>query len=201
MLKKVELRILELLFEDITSGRSMLEISKKLNLSYSLTHATIKNLLKNEIVSFEKKGNACIIKINFKEIQKDHIYAELNRRDDILEKYYKVKSVFEKLKKLRQIHFVCILFGSYAKGKPKKDSDIDLLVIIPEEYEYGKFELNIKTIMTAYNIDINITPEKGLFEMWNTLKKFNVGNEILKGHIVLTGTESFLELRKRYEYG
>ncbi|MEK6858164.1 MAG: hypothetical protein AABX39_06260, partial [Nanoarchaeota archaeon] len=64
-----------------------------------------------------------------------------------------------------------------------------------------RFDTNVKTLITASNVDINITPEKGLFEMWNTPKKFNVGNELLKGHITLTNTESFLELRRRYEYG
>lgn len=201
MLRKVELRILELLFEDLVSGRSILEISKKLKISYSLTYNTVKNLLKNEIIISEKKGNASIIEINLKDVRKEHIYAELSRRDKILEKYYKIKGLFEKLPKLKQIHFICILFGSYAKGNPKQDSDIDLLFIIPEEYDYGKFDTNIRTVLSAHHLDINMTPEKGLFEMWNTVKRFNVGNELLKGHIVLKGVEGFLELRRRYEYG
>lgn len=201
MLKKVELQILEFLFEDLVSGHSILEISKKLKISYPLTYNTIMNFTNKEIVSSEKKGNASIIKINFKAVSKEHIYTELSRRDKIVTKYYKIKSTFDKLKKLNQIHFICILFGSYAKGNPKQDSDIELLFIIPEEYDYGTFDSNIKTILSAYNVDINITPEKGLFEMWNTVKKFNVGNELLKGHIVLNGVEGFLELRRRYEYG
>src|SRR3989344_7194702 len=161
MVKKVELRILELLFEDLTSGYSILEISKKFNLSYPLTYNTIKILVKTGVVSSEKKGNALIIKSNFKEVKKEHIYAELSRRDACLEKYYKIKSVFDKLQKLRQIHFTCILFGSYAKGKPKQDSDIDLLFIIPEEYDYRTFDSNVRTILTAHHADINITPEEG----------------------------------------
>ena len=201
MLKKVELRILELLLEDLVSGRSILGISKKLKLSYPLAYNTVKSLVKNGIVYSEKKGNASIIKINFKDIRKEHLYAELNRRDNILEKHYKIKSISDKVQKLNQIHFICVLFGSYSKGNPKQDSDIDLLFIIPEEYDYGKFDTNIRTIMSAHNVDINLTPEKGLFEMWNTVKKLNDGNELLKGHIVLKGVEDFLELRRRYEYG
>lgn len=201
MLKKVELRILELLFEDLVSGSSILEISKKLKLPYPLTYNTLKLLVKNGIVSSEKKGNASIIKINFKDVKKEHLYAELNRRDRILEKYYKIKSAFDKIQKMNQIHFICILFGSYAKGRPKQDSDIDLLFIIPEEYDYGNFDRNIRTILSTHTVDINIAPQKGLFEMWNTVKKFNVGNELLKGHIVLKGVEDFLELRRKYEYG
>lgn len=201
MLKKVELRILEHLFDDLVSGSSILEISKKLKLPYPLTYNTVKSLVNNGIISSEKKGNASIIKINFKEVKKEHLYAELNRRDKILEKYYKIKSVFDKIQKINQIHFICILFGSYAKGTPKQDSDIDLLFVIPEEYDYGNFDNNIRTILSTHDVDINLTPEKGLFEMWNTVKKFNVGNELLEGHIVLQGVEGFLELRRRYEYG
>ncbi|MBI4918493.1 nucleotidyltransferase domain-containing protein [archaeon] len=200
-MKKVELKILELVFEDINRGYSILEISKKLNISYPLTHSTIKLLLKNRVVFFVKKGNALIIKINLKEVLKEHIYTELSRRDLILSKYHQLKSVFEKLQKPNQTQFICILFGSYAKKKPKKNSDIDLLFIIPDEYDYEKFDRTIRTIMTAHNTDINITPEKGVFEMWNTPKRFNVGNEILKEHVILKGAEPFLELRRRYEYG
>ena len=201
MLKKIELRILEFLFEDLTTGYSMLQISKKLRISYPLTYNTIKFLVSKRIVSSEASGKSIIIKINLQEIKKEHVYAEESRRDKLLEKQHKIKSIIEKLKKLNQIHFICVLFGSYAKQKAKPESDIDLLFIIPEEYYYERFDTNVKTLLTASNVDINITPEKGLFEMWNTPKKFNVGNELLKGHITLTNTESFLELRRRYEYG
>lgn len=201
MLKKIELRILEFLFEDLTTGYSVLQISKRLKISYALTYNTIKLLISKKIVSSEAKGNSLLIRINLQEVKKEHIYAEESRRDNILEKYHKIKSITEKLKKLNQIHFICVLFGSYAKQKPKSNSDIDLLFVIPEEYDYAKFDANIRTLLTVNNADINITPEKGLFEMWNNPKKFNVGNELLKGHIILTNTEAFLELRRRYEYG
>ncbi len=201
MLKRIELRILEFLFEDLTTGYSVLQISKRLKISYALTYNTIKLLISKRVVSSEAKGNSLLIRINLQEVKKEHIYAEESRRDKILEKYYKIKSITEKFKKLSQIHFICVLFGSYAKRKSKSNSDIDLLFIIPEEYDYAKFDANIRTVLTANNADINITPEKGLFEMWNNPKKFNVGNELLNGHIILTNTEAFLKLRRRYEYG
>ena len=71
----------------------------------------------------------------------------------------------------------------------------------PEEYEYSKFEKTIKTIITLPRLDLNITTERGLMEMWNNPLKLNVGNEILKKHLILTGTEQFLRLRRKYYLG
>src|SRR3989441_12785199 len=37
-----------------------------------------------------------------------------------------------------------ILFGSYAYGKPTEDSDVDLLVVMPNERRKGRMSLNIR---------------------------------------------------------
>src|SRR5437667_5056968 len=37
-----------------------------------------------------------------------------------------------------------ILFGSYAYGKPTEDSDVDLLVVMPNARRKGRMSLNIR---------------------------------------------------------
>jgi len=55
------------------------------------------------------------------------------------------------------------LFGSYAYGKPTKDSDIDLLVIIDDCYENEKARLEIRNKFFDNNIypcDLIVKTEK-----------------------------------------
>jgi len=93
------------------------------------------------------------------------------------------------------------LEGSTAKGTYKEESDIDILFIIPDAYPYAAFEKKIKHALTISPLDIQITTEKGLLEMWQHPLQLNVGNEILKKHILLRGAEAFFLLRKKHYWG
>lgn len=199
MITGTGLRILETLLTDLTKRYSILELSKKLKMPYAQAHEATKTLLKRELVSSEKNGKALMISVNLRDVKRGHIFAELSRRDKILAKYKKIRFVYEDLKKLKPEQYICVLFGSYAKQKPKAKSDIDLLFIIPDEYNYGTFERNARTILIGK--DIEIASERGLLEMWGNPGKLNVGNELLKGHIILKGAEAFLNLRRRYYVG
>ena len=98
------------------------------------------------------------------------------------------------------MQYICILFGSYAKSKATTHSDIDLLLVIPFQDHYTDLEKNTKAIITLPQVDINIVTEQGLMEMWQKPGQLNVGNELLKSHIILQGAEAFLQLRRKY-YG
>ena len=55
-----------------------------------------------------------------------------------------------------------VLFGSYAEGKPAKDSDVDLLVILPFKGKsvYKSVEMRMK-IRPAFPVDLLVrTPDK-----------------------------------------
>jgi hypothetical protein len=97
-------------------------------------------------------------------------------------------------------NFICILFGSQVL-KPKSTSDLDLLFVIPREYDFGAFERNIRNKLIAVNADIVIVPESSLHEMWANPQKLNVGNELLKKHIILYGAEHFWNLWRKHHVG
>lgn len=73
------------------------------------------------------------------------------------------QTIFKKLKKF--IHLVqntlspkskVILFGSYAKGKQKKWSDIDVAVVLPEVEDRLKLEVDLR--LKSLIIDERINP-------------------------------------------
>jgi predicted nucleotidyltransferase len=54
-----------------------------------------------------------------------------------------------------------VLFGSYAYGKPTKDSDVDLLVVMPEDRKEGRKAAQIREEIEAdFPLDLIVrTPE------------------------------------------
>lgn len=52
-----------------------------------------------------------------------------------------------------------ILFGSQARGNPDINSDIDLLVVFPEEVDKRKTAIDIRRSLSEYNVpkDILVT--------------------------------------------
>jgi predicted nucleotidyltransferase len=54
-----------------------------------------------------------------------------------------------------------VLFGSYAYGKPNQDSDVDLLVVMPEDRRLGRKAVEIREAINAdFPLDLIVrTPE------------------------------------------
>ncbi|MEK6857912.1 MAG: nucleotidyltransferase domain-containing protein [Nanoarchaeota archaeon] len=198
MLKKDELRTLKLLFDDLSKNLTISDISRILKRGYYQTHQSVSSLAKKGDIILEKTGNSKIAKPNLIMPNTNQVLAELERANDICTNTT-LNIIREKVKRINK-NFICILFGSQVK-KPNEKSDIDLLFIIPDDCNYGKFEALAKNQLVAYNCDINITSEKGMLEMWSTPQKFNVGNEVLKKHIVLYSAEHFLNLLRRHYVG
>jgi len=62
------------------------------------------------------------------------------------------------------------LFGSYAKGKPTDDSDIDLALIFRNIDNSKRFDLQVQLMLLASKIDLRIEPHP------ISLEDFNSGN-------------------------
>ncbi len=95
----------------------------------------------------------------------------------VLAKYPTLRSIVEKIQKNKKIK-LAILFGSYAKGLAKQESDVDVYIEtgnkkMKEELELVDYRLSIKT---------------GKFSADNLLIK-----EIIKNHIILKGTEDYYD--------
>lgn len=197
MLNKNEMKILEKLLDNLSLEFTLLGMSKALKQKYSQTYKSVKSLIKQDLIKVKNAGKSRMIELDFSKYHPDYAAAELERLKKALKN---IPMVFNKILKINK-QFTCILFGSYASGKFKKSSDIDLLFIIPKEYDLAKFERLVKNNLSMYNVDINIATEDNLFEMWAAPKRINVGNELFKNHIVLLGTESFINLMRKKNVG
>ena len=201
MLSKTELKILKLLFDDLTRKYTIRELALSLQLPYPQTHRSISSLFQKKLIHKEEWGKSMMVSLVLEELKEEYSMVELERKKELLEKYSLIKVLVKDLETVRFNQFIAVIFGSHAEKKAKADSDLDLLLIIPEEYDYGAFEKVIKHALTLSKVDVNITTEKGLLEMWSHPLKLNVGNEILKKHVVLSGAEAFLRLRRKFYVG
>ena len=201
MLSKTEQHLLKILLSDFTKAYSIRELSRVASLPYPQIHRSVQSLLKKQLLNKEQKGRSWELTLNLKRGSDTFITVEMERKDDVLQKYAQLKILVKDLEGISSFQFICILFGSYALHQAKKESDIDFLFIIPDAYPYAAFEKKIKHALTISPLDIQITTEKGLLEMWQHPLQLNVGNEILKKHILLRGAEAFFLLRKKHYWG
>ncbi|MFO8015794.1 MAG: helix-turn-helix domain-containing protein, partial [Candidatus Woesearchaeota archaeon] len=65
MLSETELRILKMLFEDLTKDYTIRELSKALKLPYPQAHRSIQSLAKRDIIKKTKKGKSSVISLDF----------------------------------------------------------------------------------------------------------------------------------------
>ncbi|RLE41118.1 hypothetical protein DRZ77_00005, partial [Candidatus Woesearchaeota archaeon] len=99
--------------------------------------------------------------------------------------------LYRRIKEIKNPFFICVVFGSYAKGTARKGSDLDLCVITNEE----KVDREINTILdiTPFEIHYLKFSSDEFIKMLKTTE-FNVGKGIVKNKIILKGIEEFYEL-------
>ena len=112
---------------------------------------------------------------------------------DFLKRNFLVKKIFLDLTKKLKFEHSVILFGSYAKGEARPESDIDLLVL--GELKNKSF---VRSIEEKYDKKIALktfTPEE--FAKALERKDF-LAVEILKNHIILRNPEILVSLMWDY---
>jgi predicted nucleotidyltransferase len=154
------------------------EIARTLNESHSTILRKINELVKENVLDYKKEGKNKIffIKNNLK--ARNYIYsAEIYKLNKLLRKHPKLSIIFEDIKK-NFLKGMIILFGSYAKGNPKQDSDIDIYL----ETNDNKVKDEISELNSRLGVKI------GEFDTKSLLIK-----EIIKNHIIIRGLEDFYE--------
>ena len=168
------------------------ELIKKVSISQKNIALTLGELEEQGILSSKKNGSLKYYYLNKQNpnTRKYLILAEIWKSIRFFEKNSKINHLFEKIEKSNNIF--CI-FGSYAKGLEKRDSDLDVFIIGNVNVNVNVNDREIKKIADTYNINLSIKKGKksDFIEM---LKKSNpLMNEILENHIIISGYEEFVE--------
>ncbi|RLF35149.1 MAG: hypothetical protein DRM99_05205 [Thermoplasmata archaeon] len=190
---KSEIKILKLLLSNKEEVFTIKKIAERTGINYRIAYEKIKSLEKENLVKATKTGNTKICKFTNK-FDKKVFEAEYERRLDLFKKNKDFLVLYKMLSELN-FPFIVLLFGSYAKGKATKHSDIDLLVVCE-----GKREHKIQEIFDLFPLKIHPTFTKfeDFMKMLKT-KEFSVVLEAVKNNIILVGIEDYYRLIENAE--
>lgn len=185
--------IIRYLIENKNEELNILKISKELRMDYKNVYSIVKRLEKELLVKLESFGQSSRVKL-ISQVHPLIFEAEYNRRKELLKDKNLAVMLNDFKNALKSKCYILLIFGSYAKKTQTKNSDIDLMFIVPD----GKEELFEKDVHRAARslplpIHYLVFSEKQFLDM-NNAKESNVGQEALKNNIILYGIETYYEM-------
>ncbi len=169
---------LEIVDELLRNENHIRGLAKKLNTNHMIILRKIKELEKENVADYKKEGKNKRYFLKKTIEAKNYVFtAENYKLNQILVKYPNLREIIEKLQKDNRIK-LAILFGSYAKGIAKEESDIDIFIET----------LNTKIKKELSLIDTRLSIKMGKYNKSNLLIK-----EIEKNHIIIKGIELYYQ--------
>lgn len=155
------------------------EISKLSKLPLKTTQNLLSELEKENILKSSIHGKNKYFRLNLNNIQTKFylLKAEIDKTNEFLDKY----PVFKTFLKAVKDNPLIIVFGSYAKLKADKSSDLDILTT-------AKLPLHLIPYK-IHKIEISETSVKKAVKNHETLLK-----EIEKNHVILSGHSLYLDI-------
>jgi len=180
----MDLRILILFTKGYEKEYYIREVEKLLEVSSRTALVTLAKLEKRGILESKTKGKIKTYSIKKSSLSMEFfLLTEQYKKIQFMEKNHLVKEVLEKADEFMQ--GIVIVFGSYAKGMQKEDSDLDLFIV-------GTFdEKKIKETGNKYGLDINIKSyPMDIFE--KEIHNDILLKEVIDNHILIKDTEGFV---------
>lgn len=118
------------------------EIAAAIGLSHVQCHAALKMLARHDMVVMRHAGKSILYRLNTDNLTVQKILIPLFEQETQLQETLR-KIVTSSLKK--PVPKSVILFGSFATGKARPDSDIDLLVIAAHKKDFPLLQEGLKT--------------------------------------------------------
>jgi len=153
-------------------------IAKKLNEPHSTILRRLNDLKNENVIDSKKEGKNKIFFLKQNIISRNYVFqTEVYRLTKLLKKNPELDIIFEEILKKTDEKLI-VLFGSYAKGLEKKNSDIDIYI----ETNSRSVKKVVEEVYSKINVKI------GIFDIKSPLIK-----EIIKDHIIVRGIETFYE--------
>lgn len=166
------------------------ELAKSVKVDYKSVYISVDNLHKAGVLEKRKVGNSSLCKLG-KNFNSALFKVENHRKDEAL-KNSDLKIIYNEIrKKIQTPFYICLLFGSYAKGKATKKSDIDIIVVAEDKDAIEK-EFNSIIQTTPLPIHMLTFTKKEFVD--NFSKGNTVVNEAIEKNIILYGIEAYYRL-------
>jgi len=160
------------------------EIARHAKTSAGTAQRELNKLLAQDFITFRKRGNLNIYRLN-------ESYALLHEIESIVRKTFGIEAELgNELRKMRGVLFA-FLYGSYARGGFKSDSDIDLFIIgTPNEDDIFNVVQKVEDSV-GREINYHLADDKEFVER---ARRNSFYREILSRPLMLAGKEN--ELKK-----
>src|SRR3989338_10900091 len=192
-MRNKDVTIVKYLIEKKNEELNIRIMSKELGMDYKNVYVIIKRLEKGSIIRLEPFGQSSRVKL-ISQVHPLIFEAEYNRKKEILKDKNLAVMLNDFKNALKSKCYMLLIFGSYAKKTQTKNSDIDLMFIVPDGKE-ELFEKDVHRAAKSLPLSIHelVFSEKQFLEMVDA-KKSNVGQEALKNNIILYGIETYYEM-------
>lgn len=188
---KTENKIIRLFIEE-KQPKTIREMSQNIKADYRITHTAVQRLLNKHILLSRTVGKSTLCELN-NSYYGIEIYEAENERRALLLKNSDIKQLHkEAMSKITSGFFIFLVFGSCAKAKQTKSSDIDLMFISNEKDFEDKIS-NILSLLPLKTHALVFTEEE--FIRMKDSKKSNVVKEAVENAIILYGIENYYRLK------
>lgn len=158
--------------------RHLRSIAREVGESHSTVSRKLSALKEENVIDSRSEGRNKLFFLKNNTTAKTYIaQSELQKKARLLKTYPELGILFEEVLKRTEAPLV-VLFGSYAKGLAKKESDIDIYI----ETTNRDVKKAIEEIHSRINVKI------GPFDKSSPLIR-----EIIKNHVIIRGVEAFHE--------
>lgn len=190
-------RLLIYLFSNFGFPLTIRKVSLELAIPYMTLSRMIQKLSQQGLILLQKVGNYHTVRLNLQNLILRHhlIISSEEITNEYLSKQPLISILRKTILKYPFPTYTALLFGSYAKNKQEKHSDIDLAIISKNKTVLQKLKKEMSHLEKLYETEINIlvfTPSQ--FREMLTSTEENVGKQILKNNIILYNSESFWEV-------
>ena len=188
---KTELKIIRHFIEN-RHQKTIREIAHQIKADYKITHIAAQRLIEKKILTVQTVGKSSLCGIDEKYYGIVVYEAENERKENIM-KNSNIKQLYKEIiSKANTFFFILLLFGSYAKGKQTKASDIDIMFISNEK----DFESKISNVLSLLPLKTHafVFTEDEFIRMKDA-KKPNVVQEAIGNNIILYGIEAYYKVK------
>jgi predicted nucleotidyltransferase len=194
-INQTTLKILGLYRSDYERSLHLREVARETGAGVSPIHVQLKKLEKMKILSSAIKGRNKEYSPNLSNFLTKYYMtlAETFKSITYLEENFLIKKIISELK--NRIEGTIILFGSFAKARATKESDVDLFIVTEQ-----KSKAYINVMREVEGLTGRTISVKSASEM-EFLRGFERGDpllrEVVSDHIILRGIDSFVDMMWR----
>jgi len=157
------------------------------NKSDNYVHATLKRFVASEILQEQKIGNNLIYSLT-KKVSSLNTLGFIAEYKANIAKHIPHKNIQKIINKLRTAFFVYMVTGSYANGRQKETSDLDIVIICDNKYDPNSIlsQIKLESELMMPEIHPYVFTQQQFYQML-TVREENYGKEIARNNLIITG--------------